>query len=304
MIDENAASSYPEWVTEGISSDFKLLVIPAAMPRAESGFPLLNSTIALAERLARTGWMAYVNSDVVLPGNFGKLGGFGGEEGRVFSGSRMDCDVRLEEIMGVKNAKVFDEVKRFHCRFHGWGGKDFFVFKKGFFDSIALKIPDFRLGKPIWDNWLVHALNPWLVDVSPYLLGLHLNHRATWELDRDNHDTRYNAYLTSCTPQQKELYHSGSPFGSHWQAYLCFKKMSLYNVRYHLCPTGVGQDAILADMPPKGLHVYENQIMASVEWRRHSFYLDVDSFAWAKVLACEVNVTTNGTAAIAVAPAA
>lgn len=157
------------------ASEFALDHVPDVATN-EFGTPLLSSVFERAEKRARHGRLCYVNGDLILLSSF--LDAIEwvdvscprslvvGEVTNLEIASELVDDGDFEKLQ--RHAATSGEVR-------GRFGIDFFVFPRG---SLG-PLPDFAVGRPYWDTWMIwHArrLSIPVVDVSTSALVIHQAH--------------------------------------------------------------------------------------------------------------------------------
>lgn len=120
-----------------------------------------------APEAASCKFFAYVNSDIVLPPNFGtRLAAVFAAVPRrqraltVVSAHRYDCPMlngsMRQRIVTMHPTHVFEAVwAAAKCRPHKPTGKDYFVYHRGFWRRPGL--PKFSIGRKMYDNYLVEV---------------------------------------------------------------------------------------------------------------------------------------------------
>lgn len=132
-----------------------------------------------AQELARHELLCHVNCDILLLGDFREALQRVAPQSDKFlmSGRRWDVDIR--EPLSFDSANWSTQVRELalrtnHQRPPNW--IDYFAFRKGLFHR---QIPDFVIGRPGWDNWLLwfaRASGAAVVDASAAVCAVHQNH--------------------------------------------------------------------------------------------------------------------------------
>ena len=158
----------------------------------KSGAPKLAAIFKYGEKTAATGLLCYINADILLPANFMQIVFF------VFSqfptdkhsrivivGGRTNCentDVGTNSIANEFSRKNYSDMAALEdrmslCEPAGEGAKDYFIFPKGFYRRLG-GVPHFALGRGVFDHWLLKVPHHYgiVVDVSPVVTALHMNH--------------------------------------------------------------------------------------------------------------------------------
>ncbi len=125
------------------------------LARDEYGTPLLNDALVLARQLSSTEWLCYVNADILLLPDFGRVvHQVRSQFERALVVSRR-WNLALREPIDFSGAWV-DEVR---ARVSAKGklftpyGIDVFAFHR----SLYAAVPEFAIGRCYWDNWMVRA---------------------------------------------------------------------------------------------------------------------------------------------------
>ena len=145
---------------------------------SSSGVPLLSDLFRQADKIARFPTIIFVNADIILPANLleniyivsQKFNRF------LIVGHRWDMDLdKIIDFDDEKNCNLFWERVKTDSHKHACTGIDYFIYKRNQWG----KIPDFIIGRPGYDNWLIwkarHNLIP-VIDVSTEIRAVHQNH--------------------------------------------------------------------------------------------------------------------------------
>jgi hypothetical protein len=145
--------------------------------RNEKGTPLVSSVFALARQATDSPLLCYANADMILMPDLiaavrqvqDRLARF------LVVGQRWNLDITepLDFKQGwqahLRNLAIT------RGEFYTPWGVDFFVFPREQFSAI----PDFAIGRPTWDNWMLYHAHSegWLtVDVTRAVVAVHQNH--------------------------------------------------------------------------------------------------------------------------------
>jgi hypothetical protein len=164
--------------TADLCREFGLGHIPE-LACTELGAPLLPDLFGKAQRTAAHNLLCYVNSDIMLMGDFLEaLRGVSEVQKRfLMVGRRWDASIRAPWDFDTRGGE--NDLRDF-VRQHGKqgpppGNSDFFAFPKGLWSSI----PEFSVGRGWWDPWLVYEarrLGAAVVDTSSSVMAVHQNH--------------------------------------------------------------------------------------------------------------------------------
>ncbi|MFH0957175.1 MAG: hypothetical protein V1897_00580 [Pseudomonadota bacterium] len=163
---------------EGVAetaAQFNVLHI-SNLERNTYGTPLLNSAFLNVIQYTRNNLLCYVNADIILFPNLldaVKLVPF---EQFLMVGQRWDMDVSSEIDFQSENweSKLMND-RQSRGRLHGTSGIDYFVFPKNTISGL----PNFAVGRPGWDNWLIYharSLEIPVIDATNAVKIIHQNH--------------------------------------------------------------------------------------------------------------------------------
>lgn len=149
-----------------------------AIRRNEKGTPFLDDLFAQAQSAAAFPTVAYVNSDIILFGDFLRAieAVASWRPKFLMAGRRRDIDITapLDFTAGDWERRLRDDVtRRGKRRSVSW--IDYFAFPRGMYREVEPML----IGRMWWDNWLVWKagdLGAAVVDASPRVLAVHQNH--------------------------------------------------------------------------------------------------------------------------------
>lgn len=158
-----------------VAREFGIGYLPE-LDRNEYGTPLLNSAFAKVQEIARFELTCYVNADIIFMTEF--LDAVASIPFNRFLALGRRWDVDIVEPLDFEMKDWEDDLKRTvtesgELQFQ-WA-IDYFVFPTG---SISA-MPEFAVGRPVWDNWLVYRtreLGVPVVDLTPSVMAVHQNH--------------------------------------------------------------------------------------------------------------------------------
>ena len=163
---------------------------------SDQGTPLLSDLFQQADERAKYSILTYINADIILPKNFY-------EEVMTVSkcfnkflmvGHRWDMDV--DDIIEFENDNEqnnFWERVKINSEKHACSGIDYFVYKRNQWK----KLPDFIIGRPGFDNWLIwkarRRLLP-VIDGTESIQVVHQNHPVNqfYEIEGDKNKKLHN----------------------------------------------------------------------------------------------------------------
>jgi hypothetical protein len=144
------------------------------------GTPILSSVFEVAQQRAAFPLVCYVNADIILlPDFLSAVHTVARKKPRsLVVGQRWDLDVIEQLTFGDDWVEEFaSRVSREGVLHPPWGS-DFFVFPRG----LVGRLPDFAVGRPAWDNWMIyHARSRRIpvIDVTGVTTVVHQNHGYT-----------------------------------------------------------------------------------------------------------------------------
>jgi len=162
----------------GVCTELGIRHVPAVR-KNRYGTKYLASIYDQAQELARHDLLCHVNCDILLLDDFPRAvqrvasasGPF------LLAGRRWDVDIRAPLLFETSGWQ--DEVRKLAIQTNRQRPSqwiDYFVFRRGFFHK---QIPEFVIGRPGWDNWLLwYALHSGvrLIDASAVVRAVHQNH--------------------------------------------------------------------------------------------------------------------------------
>lgn len=142
----------------------------------EFNTPLLDSAFRLARERARHPLLGYVNSDIILLGDFVEtarrvpFGDF------LMAGRRWNVGITEPiEFREGWEAEVRGLVARTGTLYTQYGS-DYFVLRRG---SALGELPPFAVGRPKWDNWMLYrarSLGLPVIDATNAITAVHQDH--------------------------------------------------------------------------------------------------------------------------------
>tara|TARA_B100001250_G_C19817562_1_gene799595 strand:+ start:8253 stop:9125 length:873 start_codon:yes stop_codon:yes gene_type:complete len=142
------------------------------------GTPYLSDLFKKADQLAKFPIMTFINADIILPEIFIEkvriLTNY--KKNFLMVGHRWDMDVNyLIDFNNYKEQNSFWEEARKNSIKHGCTGIDYFIFRRFQWRNI----PDFAIGRPGYDNWLLwnarrHLIH--VIDATEDIMVVHQNH--------------------------------------------------------------------------------------------------------------------------------
>ena len=154
--------------------------------RNEHGTKFLSPIFDSAQNLASHEFLCYINCDIILLSDFRAAAESAISSGDRFlmAGRRWDTEIATPidfSDMHWEATVRHEALKANHQRPPQW--IDYFVFSRGLYHQ---KTPEFVIGRPGWDNWLVwyarHS-GARVVDASAVVQAVHQNHDYSYHPD-------------------------------------------------------------------------------------------------------------------------
>jgi hypothetical protein len=164
--------------TSEVSREFGLRHEPE-VARNAAGLPYMNAMFDRAHEISSHEALCYANCDIILTSDFPEALGrvHAGASDFLMIGRRWDVEVT--QPLDFLNPRWQQEIRNAALKTNdqkdGWW-IDYFLFGRGMFYK---KIPEFAVGRPRWDSWLVwKALSSGgrVIDASDVVLAIHQNH--------------------------------------------------------------------------------------------------------------------------------
>jgi len=154
-----------EYGVSDVSKELNVLHI-STIKKNTFGTPLIDSIFEIADKMAMTSFLCYINTDIILFNNF--LTAFNKIHFNKFLMVGQRWDVNITFPINFSHADWETQLTIHLDKFghlHGCFGIDYFLFTKGLWS----RIPAFALGRTKWDNWLIYkavALGASVVDAT------------------------------------------------------------------------------------------------------------------------------------------
>lgn len=143
----------------------------------EFNTPLLDSAFRLARQHARHETICYVNSDIILLGDF--LSAVRGVPFDDFLMAGRRWNVGITERLDFQRRGWDDALRDLVARtgtLYTQYGSDYFVLRRG---SALVDLPPFAVGRPRWDNWMLYRarqLGLPVIDATTAVTAIHQDH--------------------------------------------------------------------------------------------------------------------------------
>jgi hypothetical protein len=160
----------------GTAREFGVMNIPT-VGRDEKGIPLVSAVMEIGHKYSDSPLLCYANADMLLMSDLVKAARQISQQKKYFLlvGQRWNLDLTDPfDFSDDWEARLKAEVKN-HGEFYSPWGIDYFVFPH----HLYTEVPDFTIGRPAWDNWMVfHARKDWglALDGTRSVMVVHQNH--------------------------------------------------------------------------------------------------------------------------------
>jgi hypothetical protein len=138
--------------------------------------PFLDEVFRIAHDRARYDTLCFINSDIILLPDFLKARQAVKCKRFLMIGCRYDIDVSEEVTMDARWEAHFRERAVRTMKDDGLYGSDYFLYTRR---TGLREIPNFIVGRPGWDNWMIYrarALKVPVIDASGSIHCVHQNH--------------------------------------------------------------------------------------------------------------------------------
>ncbi len=145
--------------------------------RDEKGIPLVRAVMEIGHKYSDSPILCYANADMILMSDAVKAARQVSEQARDFLlvGQRWNLDlIEPFDFSGDWESRLRGEVAN-RGKFYSPWGIDYFIFPR----HLYTEVPDFTIGRPAWDNWMVfHARTSFglAIDSSRQVVVVHQNH--------------------------------------------------------------------------------------------------------------------------------
>ncbi len=153
--------------------------------RNEHGTPMLSDAYARGKRLATTGVVAYVNTDIIFTSNLlpaVAVVAASPWESWLMVGQRHDVDIVEPVDLDAVGEDAFLRDIAATGTLHGKAGIDFIIFPK----TLPIAWPPMAVGRPGWDSWLIYAARAAgipVIDATAVVTTVHQNHPSGYNPD-------------------------------------------------------------------------------------------------------------------------
>ena len=158
-----------------IAMEYDLIHIPD-IESNDFGTPLLNSAFNKVRQVSKNNLTCYVNADIIILNSLIDAIRLVPFQHYLLLGQRWNMDIT--DLIDFDKLGWEEELKHVlnkRGQLQPPFGSDYFVFNK----EIKWEMPEFAVGRPGWDNWLIYkarALNLPVVDGTKVVVAIHQNH--------------------------------------------------------------------------------------------------------------------------------
>ena len=144
----------------------------------EYGTPYMSSIFQIGQKESHYPWVCYVNSAIILMQDFVRAIERLSVLKNKFLAVGRRWDVPIKESLSYSHPSWEEELSLFvkkNGRLEHHSAIDCLLFPKG----LIVDFPDFTLGRPLWDNWLIYNIKrkriP-IIDCTPVVTLIHQSH--------------------------------------------------------------------------------------------------------------------------------
>jgi hypothetical protein len=178
------------------------------IPTNSSDTPLLSEAFRIVKSKSLNDIIIYVNCDIIFTSSL--LNTINIVRSRfqnyVIVGRRSDVFISKKiDFSNINWEKNLINDHSSSISLHSKSGIDYFIFPK----SIEIKIPQFAVGRPSWDNWMIFyflKMNYSVIDSTKINLVLHQNHARGYAIYGE--ESKSNFYLAGGTINLCDISHS------------------------------------------------------------------------------------------------
>ena len=146
--------------------------------KTQLGTPLLSDAFAQVQKIAKTELVCYLNADIVLLSDFINAARCIKKNEFLMVGRRWNLDVEEPFYFTSEWEENLRNQVESEGNLHSEFGIDYFLFPRG----MITKFPDFAVGRPGWDNWLIYHIRSnkiCVIDATNEVMVIHQNHDYT-----------------------------------------------------------------------------------------------------------------------------
>ena len=136
-----------------------------------SGLPLMDSFLQIAEKEATHNTIAWISSDIILTNDFLNISKTPLPKQFLISSQRWDVNINSLINISTHDFELDKKCGRLHPPTAG----DLLIFPKKFLKNV----PPFIIGRAMYDNWIYYQSriqNVPLIDATPLIIIIHQNH--------------------------------------------------------------------------------------------------------------------------------
>lgn len=157
-----------------VSQEYGINHIPD-IRKTDLGTPLLSDAFFQIQQKTKTDYVCYLNADIILVSDFLKLIECIDKKKFLTVGRRWNINIdQLIDFSDNSESVLVDEVKK-QGNLYSEFAIDYFLFPNGMIEEF----PDFAVGRPGWDNWLIYNIRSKkipVIDATYETTVIHQNH--------------------------------------------------------------------------------------------------------------------------------
>lgn len=158
------------------AKEFGIRNVPV-VERDEKGIPLVNAVMETGHQQSDSPMLCYANADMILMSDVVEAARQVAAQVKDFLLVSQRWNLNLSEPVDFSvdwESRLREEVAT-RGEFYSPWGIDFFIFPRHLFTEV----PDFTIGRPAWDNWMVYNACTTFgvaIDASRQVMAVHQNH--------------------------------------------------------------------------------------------------------------------------------
>lgn len=169
--------------------------------------PLLSDAFQLVRNIAVNDILVYVNCDIIFTSSLFRTIELAKKyfDKYAIVGKRTDAFINEKIIYQNNWERYLLKLITNNSELHSKSGIDYFIFPK----SVEITLPDFAVGRPSWDNWMIYNFlreQIPVIDSTELNLVVHQNHERGYAIYGT--ESKNNLYLAGGTINLCDISHS------------------------------------------------------------------------------------------------
>jgi hypothetical protein len=158
-----------------VAEELGVISLPE-VKRNDHGTPLVSSTFKIAQEQTDSPLLAYINADILVLPDFlsSALAVLDHLKQFLILGRRWDLDIVQPLDFSPGWDQRLTDYNRQYGKLHAPSGSDYFIYPH---DGMH-NLPDFAIGRPCWDNWMIYSARRQGVPVVNATNGITIIHQS------------------------------------------------------------------------------------------------------------------------------